>query len=406
MPRTWVFQANPGRFDIDGFFAARPATTTFLVTRYRQEIAVGDQVFIWRSIGGGNQDAAGIIAEGEVIEPIGQRGDEPAARPFWASPPEADIPADRLVLRLNRIAERRETIRRQWIQEDPVLREMLILRLANATNYEVTDAQAARLNALWSRTGRDWSYADSIAGLWAYHQTHGREVSRLPGSPVADTALLIGRAVSGVYNKVMNFRSIDPRDERRGLTGGGAMDDRAWADFYDPATGTIDDTRLAAEFHRLWDRTSQTTPVMDADSEQTAIETEARRLCSLELGMLMDRYRVTMRTRRQKPSVRPTATREFARDPLIVAIGKVRASFKCEVPNCKHPMFMDVGNLPYCEVHHILPLAEGGEDDLDNVACLCPAHHREVHHGKSASGVREGLMELREHAGDGRQTLA
>ena len=249
-----MFQTNPGRFDIDGFLATRPATTTFLVTRYRQEIAVGDQVFIWRSIGGGNRDSAGIVAEGEVIEPVAQRPDEAAARPFWANPPEADIPADRLVLRLNRIADGREIIRRQWIQEDPILREMLILRLANATNYEVPDAQAIRLNALWSRTGRDWSYAESVAGLWAYHQTYGREVSRLSGSPVADTALLIGRAVSGVYNKVMNFRSIDPRDRRTGMTGAGAMDRRVWSEFYDEATGVIDEARLAAGFHRQWDR--------------------------------------------------------------------------------------------------------------------------------------------------------
>ena len=221
MARTWMFQANPGRFDIDGFLATRPATTTFLVTRYRQEIAIGDQVFIWRSIGGGNRDAAGIVAEGEVIEPVTQRPDDATARPFWSDPSEADIPAERLVLRLNRIAGRDEIIQRGWVQEDPVLREMLILRLANATNYEVPDAQAERLIALWSRTGRDWTYAEATAGLWAYHQTYGREVSRLPGSPVANIALLIGRAVSGVYNNIMNYRSIDPRDPRTGMTGGG-----------------------------------------------------------------------------------------------------------------------------------------------------------------------------------------
>ncbi len=248
MPRTWVFQANPGRLDIDGFLVTRPAITTFLVTRYRQEISVGDQVFIWRSIGGGNQDAAGIVSEGEVIEPPALRPDEPTARPFWANPPEADIPAVRVILRLLRVADSREIIRRRWIQEDPILRDMLILRLASATNYEVPDAQAIRLNALWSRTGRDWIYADSVAGLWAYHQTYAREVSRLAGSPVADTALLIGRAVSGVYNKVMNFRSIDPRDQRTGMTGGGAMDRRGWADFYDPITVAIDEERLSAEF--------------------------------------------------------------------------------------------------------------------------------------------------------------
>jgi hypothetical protein len=395
MLRTWAFQANPGRFDIDAFLATTPATTTFLVTRYREEIALGDQVFIWRSIGGGNQDAAGIVAEGEVIEAPTLRPDEPAARPFWANPSEADIPAERVILRMVRIAGSREIIRRRWIQEDPILRDMLILRLANSTNYEVPVAQATRLNALWSRAGRDWSYADSVAGLWVYHQTYGREVSRLPESAVANTALLIGRVVSGVYNKVMNFRSIDPRDQRTGMTGGGAMDRRVWADFYDQARDTIDEGQLSAEFHRLWISTDQVAPISDAGGEHATLDAEASRLCSFDLNTLMGRYRATTKNQGSKPAARLITIREFTRDPLIVAIGKVRSGFRCEVPCCLHPTFMDAGSLPYCEVHHIRPLAEGGIDDLANVACLCPAHHREAHYGKVAAEIRHVLTELR-----------
>ena len=42
---------------------------------------------------------------------------------------------------------------------------------------------------------------------------------------------------------------------------------------------------------------------------------------------------------------------------------------------------------PYCAVHHVIPLAEGGEDRINNAACLCPAHHREVHQGNQRSGL-------------------
>ena len=34
----------------------------------------------------------------------------------------------------------------------------------------------------------------------------------------------IGRAVSSVYNKVMNFRALDPRDERTGMRAGSKTD--------------------------------------------------------------------------------------------------------------------------------------------------------------------------------------
>ena len=98
------------------------------------------------------------------------------------------------------------------------------------------------------------------------------------GSPVAETALLLGRAVSGVYNKVMNFRALDPRDQRVGMTGGGAMDRRAWADFYDPASAALDGQRLAAEFQRLWHMASEGMPVEDATGREVTVEHEIRRL--------------------------------------------------------------------------------------------------------------------------------
>ena len=56
----------------------------------------------------------------------------------------------------------------------------------------------------------------------------------------------------------------------------------------------------------------------------------------------------------------------------------------------------DPGGRPFhAEVHHIAPLADGGEDTIENVACLCPAHHREVHLGRRATELTAQLKELR-----------
>lgn len=235
-----------------------------------------------------------------------------------------------------------------------------------------------------------------MAGLLVYHQTYGHEISRQPGSPVADIALLIGRPVSRVFEKVMSFRFIDPRGQQPGMIGGGAIDRRVWADFYDPVVATIDNSKLLTEVHRLWGVVNQASPIEDITHQGAILDAEAKRLCSFDLENLMARYRATSKSRAAKPAVKPVVIREFVRDPLIVAIAKVRADFRCEVSGCSHPTFTDARDMPYCEVHHIQPLVDGGVDDLINVVCLCPTHHREVHLGKAASEIRDNLLMLRQ----------
>jgi predicted HNH restriction endonuclease len=90
------------------------------------------------------------------------------------------------------------------------------------------------------------------------------------------------------------------------------------------------------------------------------------------------------------------STRSYERSALVVAIAKVRADNRCELPNCAYPAFVDMDGIPFTEVHHIEPLSDGGEDVLENVACLCPAHHREVHVGRRATELTAVLRAVRD----------
>jgi EVE domain len=65
---TWIFQGNPDQFDLDSYLGTSPSQLPWLVTRYAQQIAAGDRVFIWRTKGGAEKDA-GIIAETTVVAP-------------------------------------------------------------------------------------------------------------------------------------------------------------------------------------------------------------------------------------------------------------------------------------------------------------------------------------------------
>lgn len=390
--QTWLFQANPKTFDIDGFLDTRPSTFLWSVTRNGQRMGIGDRVFIWRSVGGDDEARSGIVAETMICEEPSNQPDDPDSQPFWGTgdPTQAKL---RVRLRTVRVVgAQKEVIQRKWTLEDPVLRDMTILKAPNSTNFLVTDVEAARLRALWAKTGRNFSYAESVAALWVYKETYGGQVSRGAGSPVSDMALRIGRAVTGVYNKVMNFRHIDPRDGRAGLSGAGEIDRTVWSRFFDAKAQALDAKALDAEYRRLWGEADAEPPDMGMARDE-AMEREARRLSSKTLAALMARYKGAVRP--PKPQLLSVPSQRFDRDPVVTAIAKVRADFRCEVPDCSHGTFLDGEGRRYCEVHHIEPLASGGADTPDNVACVCPTHHREAHHGAEAEEIRRALLEVR-----------
>jgi hypothetical protein len=82
------------------------------------------------------------------------------------------------------------------------------------------------------------------------------------------------------------------------------------------------------------------------------------------------------------PPKRTRQINDFIRDPYIVAAALARAKDQCEMPNCKSLLFQRDNGQSYLEVHHIVPLGEGGDDTLINAAALCPSCHRELHFGK------------------------
>jgi 5-methylcytosine-specific restriction endonuclease McrA len=47
------------------------------------------------------------------------------------------------------------------------------------------------------------------------------------------------------------------------------------------------------------------------------------------------------------------------------------------------------------QVHHLIPLAQGGEDVLENTVVLCPTHHRYLHIGKGRGDLTKALQARR-----------
>jgi len=70
----------------------------------------------------------------------------------------------------------------------------------------------------------------------------------------------------------------------------------------------------------------------------------------------------------------------------------LRDQHRCQVPGCSNSRWVDV--------HHLQLRSEGGRHSLQNLVCICAAHHRAVHHGqltleRSESGA------IRVHHADG-----
>lgn len=80
----------------------------------------------------------------------------------------------------------------------------------------------------------------------------------------------------------------------------------------------------------------------------------------------------------------------FVRDPGLRAAALLRANGRCEF--CLQPGFTLPDGRVFLETHHVIPLSEGGSDSANNVAAVCPNHHREAHYGAGAADIRKTLL--------------
>lgn len=81
---------------------------------------------------------------------------------------------------------------------------------------------------------------------------------------------------------------------------------------------------------------------------------------------------------RKKASTRNVTTTTYVRDQNIIEYAKECARGICQL--CGEPApFKDKNGSPYLETHHIVWLAAGGADSVDNTIALCPNCHRKMH---------------------------
>ena len=114
-----------------------------------------------------------------------------------------------------------------------------------------------------------------------------------------------------------------------------------------------------------------------------SIEAKFQRAVTRSLNGGSAQRRERLKVAPKRPKRIAVSTFAFERNPDVVAEVLARANGFCEAPNCKMraPFMRKSNGSPYLEVHHRKPLAEEGEDTVENAIALCPNCHRESHFG-------------------------
>lgn len=136
----WLFQGNPKYYRIQEAIAAFE-TMPWLVTRYAKEMQVGDGVLVW--IAGAE---AGIYAIAEIIELPQVLETIPDAE-YWTIPVSAKKDKPRAQLRFLRKLLG-QPLRKHELKQDPILKDLLVIKAPNSTNFKVTPEQWERVYQL------------------------------------------------------------------------------------------------------------------------------------------------------------------------------------------------------------------------------------------------------------------
>ncbi len=213
-----------------------------------------------------------------------------------------------------------------------------------------------KIHATTRRT--DWTEEELGAAVGAYLKMLRIEIggSRVVKKRVNEelrAGVLANRSQSAVEYRMRNISRV--------------LDDLGlpWIDGYRPASNVGNEVRRKIEAQikdlgkDLVDRLGPTT-----DPEE--LSRRANVLAS-----------TPMPQRSQAPEKFETISISFKRDPRVVAWVRRQAAGICELCGQEAPFLCK--EQPFLEVHHVVSLADGGIDSVENAVAVCPNCHRRLH---------------------------
>lgn len=112
--------------------------------------------------------------------------------------------------------------------------------------------------------------------------------------------------------------------------------------------------------------------------KKTLIETKEETIRKKAHKLPLDQLEFAARYALKEGGRREVVSEVYEHDQIVSEYAKRKANGTCQLCNGPAPFSTRDGE-PFLEIHHIVPLAEGGQDTVDNVAALCPNCHRRMH---------------------------
>ena len=123
-------------------------------------------------------------------------------------------------------------------------------------------------------------------------------------------------------------------------------------------------------------------------SQGTNYETEDNIVKQVDINLLKNKA-ININT---KPHKVVQKIYTYPRNNTLKNYIKRRSNYSCEMPDCNYMAFTKETGEKYIEIHHIIPLSEGGEDSISNTVSLCPNCHRELHYAHNRLELRDRLF--------------
>ena len=214
----WIFQGNPRRFDVNQYLVNVNPITWTLNPQYRNSIAIGDTVFLWRS-DGSRKGSGGVVALGTVSsEPKWISESELPGVDLWKDPANVTEPTLKIEIMTEevRLTPEQGMLLRIELLNDENLSRLSVLTFKSASNFRLTEEQFDLPIEMWDPAGfPEMISSCSRSGFGVMSREYGGGPSHtrfFSGGLSLATAAWTGRSFGADQDR-SSVRESSPRSE-------------------------------------------------------------------------------------------------------------------------------------------------------------------------------------------------